>query len=46
LDSSRSKPGNGLGLSLAASVMKLHGGSLLLEDNAPGLRAVLRLPVI
>ena len=27
LDESRSKPGNGLGLSLAAGVMKLHGGS-------------------
>ena len=36
LDSSRSKPGNGLGLSLVAGVMKLHGGALLLEDNAPG----------
>jgi signal transduction histidine kinase len=45
LDASRSKPGNGLGLSLAASVIKLHGGTLALEDNAPGLRAVLRLPV-
>jgi hypothetical protein len=24
--------------------MTLHGGKLLLEDNAPGLRAVLVLP--
>jgi signal transduction histidine kinase len=45
LDESRSKPGNGLGLSLVASVMTLHGGQLLLEDNEPGLRAVLRLPL-
>ena len=45
LDSSRSKPGNGLGLSLVAGVMKLHGGVLLLEDNAPGLRAKLVLPL-
>lgn len=45
LDSSRSKPGNGLGLSLVAGVMKLHGGTLLLEDNAPGLCAKLVLPL-
>lgn len=45
LDSSRSKPGNGLGLSLVAGVMKLHGGVLLLEDNEPGLRAKLVLPL-
>jgi signal transduction histidine kinase len=45
LDSSRSKPGNGLGLSLVAGVMKLHGGALMLEDNAPGLRAKLVLPL-
>ena len=44
LDESRSKPGNGLGLSLVSSVMMLHGGKLVLEDNAPGLRAVLSLP--
>jgi signal transduction histidine kinase len=46
LDESRSKPGNGLGLSLAASVMKLHGGSLQLSDAEPGLRVVLKLPLI
>lgn len=45
LEPSRSKPGNGLGLSLVAGVMKLHGGSLLLEDNEPGLRAKLVLPL-
>ncbi|MBP9173945.1 MAG: HAMP domain-containing histidine kinase, partial [Rhizobiales bacterium] len=45
LDESRSKPGNGLGLSLVAGVMKLHGGTLLLEDNTPGLRAKLVLPL-
>jgi signal transduction histidine kinase len=44
LDESRTKPGNGLGLSLVSSVMTLHGGRLVLEDNAPGLRAVLHLP--
>ena len=45
LDQSRSKPGNGLGLSLVSGVMKLHKGTLLLEDNAPGLKASLVLPV-
>ncbi len=45
LDESRSKPGNGLGLSLAASVMKLHGGTLQLSDAEPGLKVVLRLPL-
>ncbi len=45
LDASRTKPGNGLGLSLVSGVMKLHRGTLLLEDNAPGLAAKLVLPV-
>ncbi len=44
LEDSRSQPGSGLGLSLAKAVMKLHGGILELQDNAPGLRAVLVFP--
>jgi signal transduction histidine kinase len=43
-DASRSVPGNGLGLSIVASIAALHGGSLRLEDAAPGLRASLVLP--
>lgn len=46
LDQSRSKPGFGLGLSLAAGVVRLHGGQLRLEDNAPGLRVVMTLPQV
>ena len=45
LDSSRTRPGNGLGLSLVAGVMKLHGGALTLADNNPGLLAKLELPL-
>lgn len=40
----RSTPGTGLGLALVAAIAQLHGGVLRLEDNAPGLRAVLVLP--
>ena len=43
-ESARSTPGSGLGLSLVAAVANLHGGELRLEDNHPGLRAVLVLP--
>ena len=44
LESARSRPGFGLGLSLAAAVARLHGGLLRLEDNAPGLKVLLQLP--
>ena len=37
LEGARSRPGFGLGLSLAAAVARLHGGTLRLEDNEPGL---------
>jgi signal transduction histidine kinase len=46
LEASRTKPGTGLGLSLVAAVARLHDGSLRLEDNKPGLRAVLSLPMM
>jgi signal transduction histidine kinase len=44
LDSSRSSPGSGLGLSLVEAVAKLHRLEVRLEDNRPGLRAVLQWP--
>jgi signal transduction histidine kinase len=44
LEQSRSAPGSGLGLSLAAAVARLHGGELKLEDNHPGLRSIIELP--
>lgn len=44
LEESRTQPGTGLGLCLAAGVARLHGGALRLEDHAPGLRVVLVLP--
>src|SRR5262249_42067918 len=44
LEGSRGTPGSGLGLSLVAAVVKLHGGTLALADNRPGLRVVIRLP--
>jgi signal transduction histidine kinase len=45
LEKSRSRPGTGLGLSLVTAVAQMHGGTLRLEDNNPGLRAVLALPL-
>ncbi|WP_372425750.1 HAMP domain-containing sensor histidine kinase [Salinarimonas chemoclinalis] len=44
LETARTRPGFGLGLSLVAAVARLHGGVLRLEDAGPGLRAVLVLP--
>jgi signal transduction histidine kinase len=44
-EAARSTPGAGLGLALVQAVAQLHDGSLALDDAAPGLRAVLRLPL-
>ena len=44
LDSSRSTPGDGLGLALVAAVADLHGIRLTLGDAQPGLRVELRFP--
>lgn len=50
LDTSRSKPGTGLGLSLVNAVMALHGGRLDLQDavteeTARGLKAQMIFPL-
>ncbi len=46
LDAARRQSGAGLGLSLADSVTRMHGGTLTLGDNAPGLRVKIVLPSI
>ncbi len=43
-DPARGTGGAGLGLSLVAAIAALHGGSLALGKNYPGLRARLTLP--
>ncbi len=44
LEQSRTALGSGLGLSLVAAAARLHGGSVRLQDNHPGLRVVLNIP--
>lgn len=44
LEKSRTEPGSGLGLSLVAAVARLHRGTFRIEDNNPGVRAVIDLP--
>ncbi|MDZ4094689.1 MAG: ATP-binding protein, partial [Paracoccaceae bacterium] len=46
LEQSRNSGGSGLGLSLVAAVVRLHGGSVTLSDNAPGLCVKICLPVL
>lgn len=45
MEESRTSPGTGLGLSLADAVARLHRGTLVLEDNHPGLKVTLSLPI-
>jgi signal transduction histidine kinase len=44
LEESRTEPGSGLGLSLVAAVARLHRGEFRIEDNNPGVRAIIDLP--
>jgi signal transduction histidine kinase len=43
LENSRTTPGYGLGLSLAAAIGNLHEAPLAITDNAPGLRVTVRM---
>jgi signal transduction histidine kinase len=45
VDSARTTPGDGLGLSLVAAVSGLHGAQVAAFDNKPGLKIVLDFPV-
>lgn len=42
LEPSRTTPGNGLGLSLVRAIVRRHEGTVILEDNHPGLRVRLQ----
>jgi signal transduction histidine kinase len=44
LERARSTPGSGLGLSLVAAIADLHGASVELDDNKPGLRIAVAFP--
>lgn len=41
----RETPGHGLGLALVDAIARLHDGSLTMEDAAPGVRAIVSLPL-
>jgi signal transduction histidine kinase len=45
LDKSRHGSGHGLGLPLVEAIVRLHRGTIALEDAAPGLRVVVTLPL-
>ncbi|MGA8259481.1 MAG: HAMP domain-containing sensor histidine kinase [Arenicellales bacterium] len=44
-ENSRRTPGSGLGLALVKAVVQVHDGRVTLEDNEPGLRVRLELPL-
>jgi len=45
LEKSRFTPGNGLGLSLVAAVVRLHGARIEMLDNMPGLKVRIWFPM-
>ncbi|MFC3119635.1 sensor histidine kinase [Jhaorihella thermophila] len=44
LESSRTTPGSGLGLSLVRAIADLHEARIELSDNRPGLRVMIHFP--
>ncbi|RTM10297.1 MAG: HAMP domain-containing histidine kinase [Hyphomicrobiales bacterium] len=46
LDTSRTTPGSGLGLSLVKAVADLHGAAITLEDCNPGLGVTVSFPAV
>lgn len=44
LDRSRSTPGNGLGLAMVTAIVDVHGATLALSNNSPGLRVTISFP--
>lgn len=44
VDRSRTTPGSGLGLSLAAAIAAVHGARMVAEDAGPGLRIIVDFP--
>jgi signal transduction histidine kinase len=44
LESSRSRPGHGLGLNMVAAIASVHRARLVFDDNAPGLIVSLLFP--
>ena len=43
---SAQNPGSGLGLAIAQAIVRFHGGTLQLVDNAPGLQVRIALPLV
>ena len=46
LETSRTTPGSGLGLSMVNAIADLHHATLSLEDNKPGLCVTSRFPLV
>ncbi len=44
LEASRTTPGHGLGLNLVSAIIAMHGGTVAIDDQQPGLRVTLTLP--
>ncbi|MDF0542114.1 ATP-binding protein [Sphingobium sp. H39-3-25] len=44
-EAARSSPGHGLGLPLADAIVRLHRGTMALEDAMPGLRVAIAFPL-